>query len=248
MGTKRVGVARLQALIELARKRDRAAFTDGKGHHSYSELGLGLPWIRNFGSARTNADCESLTTANSTLFRLALALEPLGKQAGVVSVEQGTKLFGETAVVGTDYVLNTAGASPIPDDLNITRLTGDLPATLTYTDSTTDITTEDMFSLIIFAGNTFTASQVLTISTHANNELDAESFEVVCTGAGNDIVTRQAATTDAHQNIILTASAADTTILAGSYMYFYANNDTDVMTVKSCLRTTGGTITVTTSN
>jgi len=245
MGTKRLGLARVQALMEGMRKRDTAAFTDGKGHHSYSELGLGLPWIRNFGSATLNTDSESLTTANSTLFRLALVLEPLGKQTGVVSVAQGTKIFGETAVVGTDYVLNTAGATPIPDDLNITRLTGPLPSTLVWTASTTDITTADMFSLIIFKDNVFTASQVLTMEMHTNNALDAESFEVVCSGAGNDIMTRQAATTDGHHDIILTASAADTTILAGSYLYFYANAATDVMTVKGCFRTTGGTITVT---
>jgi hypothetical protein len=245
MGTKRVGVARLQALIEAARKRDRAAFTDGKGHHSYSELGLGLPWIRNFGSATLNTDSESLTTANSTLFRLALVLEPLGKQSEVVSVEQGTKIFGETAVVGTDYVLNTAGVTPIPDDLNITRLTGPLPATLVYSRATQDIATADQFSLIIFTDNVFTASTVLTLDMHANNQLDAESFEVVCTGAGNDIVTRQAATTDLHHDIILTTSGADTTILAGSYLYFHPQADADTMTVKGCFRTTGGTITVT---
>jgi hypothetical protein len=248
MGTKRLGLARVQALMEGMRKRDTAAFTDGKGHQSYSSLGLGLPWIRNFGSATLNTDSESLTTANSTLFRLALVLEPLGKQSGVVSVEQGTKIFGETAVVGTDYTLNTAGVSPIPDDLNITRLTGNLPATLVYGNATQDIATADQFSLIIFTGNVFTASQVLTFGMHANNELDAESFEVVCTGAGNDIVTRQAATTDLHQDIVLTASAAATTILAGSYLYFHPQANADTMTVKGCFRTTGGTITVTTAN
>ena len=59
---------------------------------------------------------------------------------------------------------------------------------------------------------------------------------------------REAATTDLHQDIVLTASSADTKILAGSFMYFHAGNNTDVMTVKCCLRTTGGTIAVTTAN
>ena len=60
-------------------------------------------------------------------------------------------------------------------------------------------------------------------------------------------MTRQADTTDAHQDIILTATG-DTKILAGSYLYFFAGNDTDVMCVKGCIRTTGGTIAVTTAN
>ena len=59
---------------------------------------------------------------------------------------------------------------------------------------------------------------------------------------------REATTTDGHAKIILTASAAATTIKAGSYIYFEAAADTDSMAVKICIRTTGGTIAVTTAN
>ena len=246
MGTKRVGLARTQALISGLRGRDTENRTDGKGHHGYSELGLALPWIFNFGAQQTHtaAAAVAVTTPHATLFNLALVLEELGTQSSVVSVAQGTRLFGETAVVGTDVVIGTAGASPIPDDLNITRLTGDLAASVTYTASTVDMQSGE-FSLIIFTGNTFTASQVLTFTTHADGEMDAESTEVLVSGTGNDVMTRASVPTDGNQTIILTASGADTKILPGSYMYFYPSNNTDVTGLKACIRTTGGTIAVT---
>ena len=37
-------------------------------------------------------------------------------------------------------------------------------------------------------------------------------------------------------------------MLAGSFIYFHAGDDTDVMTVKACIRTTGGTIAITEGN
>ena len=83
---------------------------------------------------------------------------------------------------------------------------------------------------------------------HTNNELDASSFEAFVTGAGTNLIEREAITTDAHAKIILTASGAATTIKAGSYIYFEAAADTDSMAVKIMLRTTGGTIAVTTAN
>ena len=76
----------------------------------------------------------------------------------------------------------------------------------------------------------------------------ASSFEAFVTGAGTNVIEREAGTTDGHAKIILTASAADTTIKAGSYIYFEAAADTDSMAVKMMIRTTGGTIAVTTAN
>ena len=51
--------------------------------------------------------------------------------------------------------------------------------------------------------------------------------------------------TDGHQNIILTASGADTTILAGSYIYLNPGADGDELAIKGCIRTTGGTVAIT---
>ena len=56
---------------------------------------------------------------------------------------------------------------------------------------------------------------------------------------------REAQSTDDHRDIILTASGADTTILAGSYIYLQAGANTGELAVKGCIRTTGGTIAVT---
>ena len=89
---------------------------------------------------------------------------------------------------------------------------------------------------------------VLTIGMNAANEMDAESCEFIVTDtAGLNNFEREAATTDLHQDIILTATS-DTTILPGSFMYFHAGNNTDVMTVKTLLRTSNGTIAITTAN
>ena len=102
-------------------------------------------------------------------------------------------------------------------------------------------------ALMLFKDNVLEDGHTVTIGLNGNNELDKESFEICCTGNGNNILTRQADTTDGNQDIILTATG-DTTILAGSYLYFYAGNATDDMCVKGCIRTTGGTIAVTTAN
>jgi hypothetical protein len=246
MGTKRVGLARIQALVEGLRGRDTVNRTDGKGHHGYSELGLALPWIFNFGAEQTHtaASAVAVTTPHAKLINLALVLEELGEQSSVVSVAQGTRLFGETAVVGTDVVIGTAGAAPIPDDLEIVRLTGNLASTVTYTAAAANHQSGE-FGLIIFTGNVMAASSVLTFVTHTTAGLDAESSEVLVSGAGDSVFTRATVPTDADESIILTASGADTTILPGSYLYFYASHNTDTVGLKACLRTTGGTIAVT---
>ena len=104
----------------------------------------------------------------------------------------------------------------------------------------------ETFLMIFSGGNVITASQVLTLTMHADSELNAEGTEVIenATAGLNDMV-RSTVPTDADQTIILTASAADTTILPGSYIYGITENATDVVNLKACIRTSGGTIAVT---
>ena len=222
-------------------------------------LGLNPTWNLNFGGATLSAgDVDGLTekldvlTPLNTLYRMHLALKGLALQSAVPTAAQATQVFGGTGVASSaDISLATATTATniIPATQKIQRLTGDFASTLVLDNSATDLASQKDRALILFTGNTFTASQALTIGMHTNNEFDAESCEFAVSGdAGEDTIDREAATTDGHQDIVLTASGAATTIQAGSFIYFNAGNDTDVMTVKCFLKTTGGTIAITTAN
>ena len=214
-------------------------------------LGLNPTWNQNFGAidGGTVANVDDVLTQPNTALRLALALEKVAKQKAVVSAAQATQIFGGTGVVGTDFAI-AAGATAIGANQTVKRYTGAVGSSVALTASTTDLASDTHKSLILFTGNTFTASQALTLQMHTNNEIDASSFEAFVNqgDAGPNELEREAATTDLHAKIILTASGATTTILAGSYIYFEAANDTDLMVAKMCILTSGGTIAVTTAN
>jgi hypothetical protein len=110
-----------------------------------------------------------------------------------------------------------------------------------------DMTTAGDETLILFTGNTFASSGVLKLTLNSANELDAESSEIWVTADGTDVLTRQTAPTDLDQILILT-DTGDCTILAGSFIYLHAGNDTDVMSCKAVIKTSGGTIAVTYGN
>jgi len=212
-------------------------------------LGLNPTWALNFGKPDqgTIANVDDLLTNPNTALRLSMALEQVANQSAVVSAAQTSAIFGGTGVIGTDFAI-AAGATEIAVNQSAVRYTGNVGSTLALTASTTDLASDTHKSLIIFTDNVISASAVLTLQVQTNNELDASSFEAFVTGAGTNVLEREAGTTDAHAKIILTASAADTTIKAGSYIYFEAAADTDSMAVKMMIRTTGGTIAVTTAN
>jgi len=213
-------------------------------------LGMNPQWNQNFGKAGATgvvANVDDVLTEPITALKLAIALEGVANQTAVVSAAQASAIFGGTGVVGTDFAI-AAGATSIGANQTVVRYTGNVGTTLALTASTTDLASDTHKSLIIFTNNVFTASRVLTLQVHTNNELDASSFEAFVTGAGTGVLEREASTTDEHAKIILTASAAETTLLAGSYIYFEAANNTDEMAVKMMLRTSGGTIAVTTAN
>ena len=212
-------------------------------------LGLNPTWSLNFGKPDqgTIANVDDLLTNPNTALRLSMALEKVANQSAVLTAAQTGAIFGGTGVVGTDFTI-AAGATSIGANQSVVRYKGDVGSTLALTASTTDLASDTHKSLIIFTDNVISASAVLTLQVHTNNELDASSFEAFVTGAGTNVLEREAGTTDGHAKIILTASAADTTIKAGSYIYFEAAADTDSMAVKMMIRTTGGTIAVTTAN
>jgi len=213
-------------------------------------LGMNPQWNQNFGKFGATgvvANVDDVLTEPIIALKLALALEGVATQTAVPTVAQTGAIFGGTGVVGTDFTI-AAGATSMAANQSVVRYNGNVGSTLALTASTTDLASDTHKSMIIFNNNVITASQVLTLQVHTNNELDASSFEAFVTGAGTGVLEREATTTDDHAKIILTASAADTTIIAGSYIYFEAAADTDSMAVKMMIRTSGGTIAVTTAN
>ena len=247
MGNRRMGLARMEGLMKAVLKKSSIDDRD----FGYLNLGLSQPWVNNFGAGAEavdalNDETGENSTSNATLFALSLALEHVAKRQEVFSAAEATSIFGTAASAGVDKVISDTTNDKVGTNLQVVRLTGNITANVVYDDAA-DLATAGHSALMVFKDNVIEDSHTLTIGMNAANEFDKESFEIVCTGNGNQILTRQADTTDAHQDIILTATG-DTTILAGSYLYFYAGANTDDMCVKGCIRTTGGTIAVTTAN
>ena len=151
-------------------------------------LGLNPTWSLNFGKPDqgTIANVDDLLTNPNTALRLSMALEKVANQSAVLSTAQTSAIFGGTGVVGTDFTI-AAGATSIGANQSVVRYKGDVGSTLALTASTTDLASDTHKSLIIFTDNVVTASQVLTLQVHTNNELDASSFEAFVTGAGTNV-------------------------------------------------------------
>tara|TARA_R110000823_G_C15815445_1_gene488709 strand:- start:58 stop:873 length:816 start_codon:yes stop_codon:yes gene_type:complete len=207
--------------------------------------GLNPTWAVNFGGIlKGQADCtENLLTNANEMLQLSYALEGLGKQAGIVTAAQASVIFGGTGVAGVDYPV--AAGTPASANLKVVRLTGnydDVALTIP------DLATDKHQTLFIFTDNVLTAGGVLSFQFNAANEFDAASCENFTSTDGGTVMTRVAALTEAHNQLILTNSAHTTTLLAGSFIYCQANNDTDQMSIKSCIRTSGGTVAITEAN
>lgn len=221
-------------------------------------LGLNPTWIQNFGGATlaagdhtTDVHMLDVLTPTNTLFNMALALKKVAAQGSVVTAAQATQIFGGTGVVGTLQSMTGVTAvttNLIPPTQSVKTVSGTTAANLTLNDSATDLASDQDMAMILFNDYIIEAGHVLTIGCNANNEHKASANEFIVSGAGTDVMDRQGATTDGHQDIILTASGADTTVLAGSYIYLNAGADTDELTIKGCFRTSGGTVAVTYAN
>ena len=221
-------------------------------------LGLNPTWNLNFGGSALQAGdndaptstLDVLTPAN-TMFRMSLALARFAKQGTAVTAAQAKQIFGVDSNDGAvfDFTGNTTTSTNIiPATLTVNTITGTTAANFTLDDSATDLASANDQALILFNDYVIENGHVLTIGMNAANEMDAESCEfIVSDTAALNNFEREAATTDLHQDVIFTATG-DTKILPGSFMYFHAGNNTDVMTIKCCLRTSGGTIAITTAN
>ena len=220
-----------------------------------SLLGLNPTWIQNFGGATlaagdhtTDVHMLDVLTPTNTLFNMSLALKKVASQGSAVTAAQAGQIFGGTGVLGS--VQDMTGITAVTTNLipaaqSVKTVSGVTAANLTLNDSATDLASDQDMAMILFNDYIIEAGHVLKICTHANNEHKASACEFIVSGAGTDVMDRQGATSDGHQDIILTASGADTTVLAGSYIYLNPGADSDELTIKGCFRTSGGTVAVT---
>tara|TARA_R110001599_G_scaffold7808_2_gene37654 strand:- start:44 stop:874 length:831 start_codon:yes stop_codon:yes gene_type:complete len=220
-----------------------------------SLLGLNPTWIQNFGGATlaagdhtTDVHMLDVLTPTNTLFNMSLALKKVASQGSAVTAAQAGQIFGGTGVLGS--VQDMTGITAVTTNLipaaqSVKTVSGTTAANLTLNDSATDLASDQDMAMILFNDYIIEAGHVLKICTHANNEHKASACEFIVSGAGTDAMDRMGATSDGHQDIILTASGADTTVLAGSYIYLNPGADSDELTIKGCFRTSGGTVAVT---
>ena len=206
--------------------------------------GLNPTWAVNFGGIlKGQSDCtENLLTNANEMLQLSYALEGIATQTAVVSAGQASVIFGGTGVTGVDYTV--AAGTPASANLKVVRLIGnydDVALTIP------DLASDKHQTLFIFTNNVVTAGGVLSFQFNAANEFDAASCENFTSTDGGTVMTRVAALTEAHNQLILTDTGAST-MLAGSFIYCQANNATDQMSIKSCIRTSGGTIAITEAN
>ena len=253
MGNRRMSLGRLDAIANANSGIDLTP-----NDIATTLLGLNPTWRLNFGGATLAAGSNTtdlhmldVLTPVNTLFKMSLALAKVASQGSAFTAAQAGQVFGATSNAGQQIALGSATTATdiIPATLTVTTLTGNLGTTLVLDDTSTDLASDLDQVLVVFSGgNVFTASQVLTIGLHANNEHKASANEFIFSGAGTDVMTRESAATNLHQDIILTASAAETTIIPGSYIYLQAGAAADELAVKGCIRTTGGTIAITYAN
>ena len=229
----------------------------GPGIYSLPEclmLGLNPTWIQNFGGAAlaagdhtTDVHMLDVLTPVNTLFKMSLALARFASQNSAVTAAQAAQVFGMTGAAGSLINMSnvaTGTTDIIPAAKSVNTLSGTSTANVSLTGQS-DLASDQDMALILFDNYTLEAGHVLDVETHTNNEHLAAACEVVVTGAGTNVLDRQGATTDGHQNIIFTASGVDTVILPGSFIYLNPGADGDELAIKGCLRTTGGTIAMT---
>ena len=255
MGTKRVGLARVEALIENL-KRDLSLGAGAKINGvsidpdiPFEMLGLANPLCRNFGgptvAGLATEDTDNILTQPLTALNIARELEPIANASAAPTAAVTAKIFGGTGVAGVDVAIGTTGSpgqTPMVDQ-RVSRLTGGISGTVTMT-TAADMVADNTETLILFTGNAMLSSGILVLDTHANRGLDASSCEVFVTADGSDQLTRVAVADDDDTQITIT-DTGDCTILAGSYLYFHANAANDSTALKGVLRTTGGTVAVT---
>jgi len=101
-------------------------------------------------------------------------------------------------------------------------------------------------SLIVFGGNTSTSTGAITLSLNTNDGFDASAWNLIVTGAGNDVYTLPAVPgADNHKDLTLTPQDG-TIIAAGSYIYLEWTAGA-VVACKGLIRVSGGTLEIDTA-
>lgn len=229
---------------------------DRFGNLTQWNLNFGGPTVEGQPLATSNLNILSGAPRFYSLFQ-ALRYGGYASQGTPVTAAQAGKLLGGTGVLGTDVAIGTnasPGQTPMVSQ-RVDRLTGDIAGTVTMTNAA-DVASSGMKGMMIFKGNnTFSSTGILKLGTHDDRAADAESSETFVTqdmstqnavdeNTTCPIMTRGAALTDNDTLIVLT-DTGDSTILEGSFVYWYCGHNTDVTAFKICLVTIGGTVAVT---
>jgi hypothetical protein len=217
--------------------------------HNFGQLGAAITTIAAGATQTAIGMVGDLLTQPNTMMKMSLALAGVASQSAVVSAAQANQIFATSGGSGVDYAIGTnavGGVTPLVTK-QVSRITGNITSENVVKTVAAELGT-GLSGMILFTGNTITAGNSLKLILNGtNNGYGADYGEIITTGADNGVLTRNAALTTEHEGIILTASGV-TTILAGSFLYFLKkDNDASGMAVKGFLRTSGGTIAVTSS-
>ena len=243
MGTKRIGLARFEALIEALKRDIKLGLGTG------GLAGLHQQWNCNFGGVLAG-EGQAISTLNvltpgTVALNLSKQVEAIANQADVATAAQAVEVMGGTGVLGVDVAIGTTGVPGQTPTVTqrISRLTGGISGGVTMT-AGADMTAQGDETLILFTDNVFSTTGVLKLTLATDNSLLATSSEIWVSGDGNDILTRQTAPGTGN-NIMTLTDTGDCTILAGSYVYLHAGNASNEMAMKAVIRTSGGTVAVT---
>ena len=253
MGSKRIGLARVEKLLENLKREIKlgpgTTFSGGDIASSMAAQSLHPQWNCNFGGLLAGEDpsvsAANLLTPGTTALHLSKALEDIANATAVPTAAQAAAIFGGSGVLGVDVAIGTTGSPGQTPTVTqrVSRLTGGVSGTVTMS-AGVDMTGANDETLILFTGNTFASSGILKLTLNGGNELEAASCEIWVTAEDSDVLTRQTAASDGDQTLILT-DTGDCTILAGSYVYLHADDADDNMQCKAVIRTSGGTVAVT---
>ena len=147
MGSKRIGLARFEALLENLKRNielgDGTKFNGGADWNNdgvpCTQYGLMEQWNTNFGGLLAGQDpatsAANLLTSGITAFNLSRALESLGNSDNdAPSAANAATVFGGTGVAGTDTAIGTTASPGVTPTVTqrISRLTGNVSGTVGY--------------------------------------------------------------------------------------------------------------------
>ena len=204
------------------------------------------------------ASLDNNSILNADVTRLKQIRRFLGTKTSLTAAEtqsifqDANGLASQTATIDAAVAGALAGADGFatvktPQFLTGNRTTdGDIGAANVFA----TMVTGDKF-LIIFGGNTLTATRALTLTLDGGHGADA-SGSLLLVNSGANAVTENlytaATATDAHHDITLTAGTSDAVILPGSFIYIESIDGNDAKTcVKAFIELSSGGLTLATA-